>query len=84
MTLPENPNLDDSQEEKDPGNDFEQNEGQDTGNQLPNADEADITGIDVASRASESAYTLNLEDGLSPVPEQQNDKGDASQHNIKQ
>ncbi len=64
MPLPENPNLDDNQDEKDPGNEYEQTEGQDTGNEILDTDEADIAGIDAATRASESAFTLNVEDGI--------------------
>lgn len=66
MPLPENPNLDDNQDEKDPGNEFEQNEGQDTGNQRLDTDEADIAALDAATRASESAFTLNLDDDIAP------------------
>jgi hypothetical protein len=65
MPLPENPNLDDNQDEQDPGNEYEQPaEGEDTGNQLLDTNEADTDAIDAATRASESAFTLNLEDGI--------------------
>ncbi|WDF78096.1 hypothetical protein PQ469_29875 [Mucilaginibacter sp. KACC 22773] len=66
MPLPENPNLDDNQDEKDPGNEYEQNEGQDTGNERLDKDVADIAALEAATRASESAFTLNVEDGLTP------------------
>jgi hypothetical protein len=64
MPLPENPNLDESQDEKDPGNEYEQNEGQDTGNQKLDGDVADIAALNAATRASESAFTLNVDDGI--------------------
>ncbi|WP_184547554.1 hypothetical protein [Mucilaginibacter sp. FT3.2] len=66
MPLPENPNLEDSQDEKDPGNEYEQNEGKDTGNQRLDDDVADTAAIDAATRASESAFTLNLDDDVAP------------------
>jgi hypothetical protein len=84
MAIPENPNLDDAQDDKDPGNEFEQGEGKDTGNQIIDNSEPDIAGLNVASRASESAYTLNFEDGFAPAPDKLNDKNDNGQHNIKQ
>jgi hypothetical protein len=74
MANPENPNLDDAQEDKDPGNEFEQGEEHDTGNQILNADEPNISGLERASRASESAFTLNFEDGIAPRADQQEDK----------
>jgi hypothetical protein len=64
MPLPENPNLDDNQDEKDPGNEYEQNEGQDTGNQKLDDDVADTAALDAATRASESAFTLNVDEGI--------------------
>ncbi|MGN8068331.1 hypothetical protein [Mucilaginibacter sp. SG564] len=74
MANPENPNLDDAQEEKDPGNEFEQGEEHDTGNQILDADEPNISGLERASRASESAFTLNFEDGIAPKADQQEGK----------
>lgn len=74
MANPENPNLDDAQEDKDPGNEFEQGDGIDTGNQLLNADEPNVSALEAASRASESAFTLNFEDGIAPRADQQEDK----------
>ncbi|NHA07522.1 hypothetical protein G7092_27235 [Mucilaginibacter sp. HC2] len=74
MAIPENPNLDDAQEDKDPGNEFEQGDGVDTGNQILDADEPNISGLERASRASESAFTLNFEDGIAPRADQQPDK----------
>jgi hypothetical protein len=74
MPLPENPNLDDNQDEKDTGNDYEQNEGQDTGNQRLDNDVADTAGIDAATRASEAAFTLNLDDDIPPVQDDKNKK----------
>ena len=73
MAIPENPNLDDTQEDKDPGNEFEQNEGQDTGNEIIDNSEPDVKGLDAASRASESAFTLNYEDGYAPAPDKKNE-----------
>ncbi len=73
MPLPENPNLDDNQDEKDPGNEYEQNEGRDTGNERMDTDEADIAAIDAATRASESAFTLNLDDDIPAVQTDKND-----------
>jgi hypothetical protein len=84
MAIPENPNLDDAQEDKDLGNEFEQGEGKDTGNQIIDNSEPDVAGLNAASRASESAYTLNFEDGFAPAPEKLNDKNDSDKHNIKQ
>lgn len=69
MPLPENPNLDDSQDEKDPGNEYEQNEGKDTGNERLDKDIADTAGIDAATRASEAAFTLNLDDDIASAPD---------------
>jgi len=66
MPLPENPNLEENQDEQDPGNEYEQNEGQDTGNERLDDDVADIAALDAATRASEPAFTLNLEDEDSP------------------
>jgi hypothetical protein len=74
MPLPENPNLDDSQDEKDPGNEYEQNEGQDTGNQRLDTDEADTAAIDAATRASESAFTLNFDDDVASAATEKNDE----------
>jgi hypothetical protein len=84
MAIPENPNLDDAQEDKDPGNEFEQGDGIDTGNQILDTDEPNIAALEAASRASESAYTLNFEDGIAPAPDKQNDKNDNDSRNIKQ
>jgi len=81
MTNPENPNLDDAQDEKDPGNEFEQGEG-DTGNQLLDADEPNISALEAASRASESAFTLNFEDGIAPSQNEKKDE-DGDQPNVK-
>ena len=83
MPLPENQNLDENQDDN-AGNEFEQNEGQDTGNEILDTEDADTAGIDAATRASESAFTLNVEDGIAPAPDKVNDKGDNDQHNIKQ
>jgi len=66
MPLPENPNLDDNQDEKDPGNEYEQNEGRDTGNERLDDDVADIDALDTATRASEPSFTLNLDDDMTP------------------
>ena len=74
MANPENPNLEDAQEDKDPGNEFEQGDGIDTGNQLLDADEPNISALEAASRASESAFTLNFEDGIAPKADQQEGK----------
>ena len=79
MAIPENPNLDDAQEDKDPGNEFEQNEGQDTGNEIIDKSEPDVARLNAASRASESAFTLNFEDGYAPAP----DKNDEDQQSPK-
>jgi len=79
MANPENPNLDDAQEDKDPGNEFEQGDGIDTGNQLLDADEPNISALEAASRASESAFTLNFEDGIAPKVDQQEGKKPDSQ-----
>ena len=79
MAIPENPNLDDAQEDKDPGNEYEQNEGQDTGNEIIDNSEPDVAGLNVASRVSESAFTLNFEDGYAPAP----DKNDEDQQSPK-
>lgn len=76
MTNPENPNLDDASEDQDPGNDFEQGEGKDTGNELLNSDEPNIGALEAASRASESAYTLNFDDEPAPKSDKPDDKGD--------
>ncbi|WP_183562143.1 hypothetical protein [Mucilaginibacter sp. SP1R1] len=85
MVIPENPNLDDAQDDKDPGNEFEQNEGQDTGNQLLNANEPNVSALEAASRASESAYTLNFEDGIAPRSGKQDVKtGNDKPGNTKQ
>ncbi|MDN5284411.1 MAG: hypothetical protein JWR38_685 [Mucilaginibacter sp.] len=84
MAIPENPNLDDAQDDKDPGNEFEQNEGQDTGNQILDADEPNVSALEAASRASESAYTLNFEDGIAPRADQQRDKDDNDKSGNKQ
>jgi hypothetical protein len=83
MTNPENPNLDDAQEDKDPGNEFEQGEGTDTGNQVLDNDEPNIAALEAASRASESAFTLNFEDGIAPSQNEKKDK-DSDQPNVKQ
>jgi hypothetical protein len=82
MTNPENPNLDDAQEDKDPGNEFEQGEGQDTGNQVLDNDEPNVAALEAASRASESAFTLNFEDGIAPSQNEKKDK-DGGQPNGK-
>lgn len=74
MANPENPNLDDAQEDKDPGNEFEQGEGIDTGNQLLDTDEPNVSALEAASRASESAYTLNFEDGIAPRADKEGGK----------
>jgi hypothetical protein len=74
MANPENPNLDDAQEDKDSGNEFEQGDGIDTGNQILDADEPNVSALEAASRASESAFTLNFEDGIAPRADQQGDK----------
>lgn len=66
MAIPENPNLDDALEDKDPGNEYEQNEGQDTGNEIIDNSEPDVAGLNAATRASESSFTLNFEDGYAP------------------
>lgn len=71
MPLPENPNLEENQADADAGNEYEQNEGQDTGNQRLDDDIADIEALDAASRASESSYTLNLDDDVKPETEQE-------------
>ncbi|MBB6110368.1 hypothetical protein [Mucilaginibacter lappiensis] len=71
MANPENPNLDDAQEDKDPGNEFEQGDGIDTGNQILDTDEPNVSALEAASRASESAFTLNFEDGIAPRADQQ-------------
>jgi hypothetical protein len=84
MAIPENPNLDDAQEDKDPGNEFEQGDGIDTGNQLLDADEPNISALQAASRASESAYTLNFEDGIAPRADGQGGKDGGNKPGAKQ
>jgi hypothetical protein len=74
MANPENPNLDDAQEDKDPGNEFEQGDGIDTGNQILDADEPNVSALEAASRASESAFTLNFEDGIAPRADKESGK----------
>lgn len=83
MTNPENPNLDDAREDEDPGNEFEQGEGKDTGNELLDTDEPNISALEAASRASESAYTLNFDDELPPKPDKPSDKGDGTRSETK-
>ncbi|AYL98540.1 hypothetical protein [Mucilaginibacter celer] len=80
MPLPENPNLDDAREDKDPGNEFEQNEGQDTGNEIIDNSEPDVKGLNAASRASESSFTLNYEDGYAPTPKKEDGDGQSLKH----
>jgi hypothetical protein len=80
MAIPENPNLDDAQEDKDPGNEFEQNEGQDTGNEIIDNSEPDVAGLNAASRASESSFTLNFENGYAPAPDKKDDDQQSLKH----
>lgn len=80
MAIPENPNLDDALEDKDPGNEFEQNEGQGTGNEIIDNNEPDVAGLNAAGRASESSFTLNFEDGYAPAPEKKDDDEQSLKH----
>jgi hypothetical protein len=66
MPLPENPNLEENQADADAGNEYEQNEGQDTGNERLDDDVADINALDTATRASEPSFTLNIDDDAEP------------------
>jgi hypothetical protein len=66
MPLPENPNLEENQADADAGNEYEQNEGQDTGNERLDDDVADINALDAATRASEPSFTLNVDDDAEP------------------